>query len=138
MTDSSTPQPGYVLQLEERSGYLYAHVTGGPDFLDLSRRFWSEIAVACRRTGARKLLVEAALFGTASVMDVYQLVSELLGMGFASIKIAYVNKGTLTEEIMRFAETVALNRGAWGRVFTEVALAEQWLLAAEDPLEKIT
>jgi hypothetical protein len=45
------------------------------------------------------------------------------------LKIAFVDRKTDQNQLNRFGETVAVNRGVHGRLFTDVSEAEIWLLS---------
>ena len=64
-------------------------------------------------------------------MDVFQIVADESGRSQGFFKaVAYVDVNAEGDS-MKFAETVAVNRGLPVRVFTSVGDAEQWLLSKE-------
>jgi hypothetical protein len=48
-------------------------------------------------------------------------------MGFASIKVAFVDVYLDQQDVNSFGELVAVNRGLSGKVFNNIADAEKWL-----------
>jgi hypothetical protein len=86
---------------------------------------------ACRRLGCKVLLVEEYLRGPSlGVLDIFSMVAEgsSKGAGRELQCIAYVDTNPEHDTgKMRFAETVAVNRGVSIRVFPTVNAAEKWL-----------
>lgn len=126
-TQATQNDDAYTLRFEQRDGYLYAHVKGEHDSVAISTAYWSEIAQRCREIDARRLLVVEDLAERAQVLDVYEVAAGLVALGFARIRIAFVDLQLDELPMMLFAETVARNRGIDGRVFRDVATAEAWL-----------
>jgi hypothetical protein len=120
----------YTLRFEQRDGYLYAHVRGEHDSVAISTAYWSEIARRCHELDARRLLVVEELAERADVLDVYEVASGLVALGFSRIRIAFVDLLLEEQPMMQFAERVARNRGIDGRVFRDEAAAEAWLLSS--------
>lgn len=119
----------YTLTLEVRSGYLYAYVEGERDNYEITRSYWREVATEAMRTGVSCVLVEENIVEKGSLIDAYQGASNLLNLFAAGTKIAFVDRFIAQNDVNQFAELVAVNRGANGRVFNSVAEAEKWLLA---------
>lgn len=118
----------YTLTFEPRAGYLYAHVEGEHDTLEISFAYWTAISAECRRRATRRLLVVEALTERSSPIDMYQIAVALVELGFANIRIAYVDVALEDMALLQFGETVARSRGIDGRVFNTVADAEEWLV----------
>lgn len=132
----ATPhQHAYTLRFEQRQGYAYAHVRGEQDTVEISVAYWSEIASYCREHSVHSVLVVEEIKQRAAVLDIYEVASGLVALGFANIRIAFVDCNADELPMMQFAETVARNRGIDGRVFANEADAEAWLLheAAGEP-----
>lgn len=127
MSDDPVQKP-YLLTLDQRNGYLYAYVEGEHDSYEISRAYWQEIAEEASRLGASRVLIDENIVESASLMDTYQLASEIPSMGFSSVRIAFVDRYLDQQEINSFGELVAVNRGLIGRVFNDTASAEAWLL----------
>jgi hypothetical protein len=118
----------YKLTFEERDGYLFAGVTGETDNVDISSQYWKEIADKCKNDGTKKVLIVEDLPGGASMTEVYEVASALPQLGFFGIKIAFVDAHLDQQDVNRFGELVAVNRGLYGKIFNDVSEAEKWLL----------
>ena len=116
----------YTLTFEERPGYLHARVEGEHDSYEISRAFWSDIAAECERRGTTKLLVEENIPEIVSYSEMYNIAADLPDL-FSGISIAFVDRYADHSEINSFGELVAQNRGVRGRIFADVASAEDWL-----------
>ena len=116
----------YTLTFEERPEYLYARVEGEHDSYEISRSFWSEVALECERRGTSKVLVEENIPEVVSVSEMYAIASELPDM-FLDVSIAFVDRYADHAELNSFGELVAQNRGVRGRFFGDLASAEEWL-----------
>jgi hypothetical protein len=119
----------YKLEFERRPGYLYAYVSGEHDSLDISRRFWREIADECKRVKADKLLIVEDIEEVVSTMEMYQIASEIPQLGFTGVRIAFVDRYIEQQPANEFGEIVATNRGVFGKIFNDVREAEAWLLS---------
>lgn len=117
----------YTLTLEHRPDYLYACVTGDKDSYDISKRYWQEISDHLARTDYTSLLVDEDIAQPASVVDVFQLVSEFHEMGFTGVRIAFFDRRIEHHELNSFGELVGGNRGMDGRAFNDFDLAHEWL-----------
>ena len=124
----NTSKP-YELSFEYRPEYLYASVTGEEDSYEISKQFWLEIAAECKRSDVKKVLIEEDIAENVSMSDMYRFASEILQLGFTGIRVAFVDVQLDQQDLNKFGETVATNRGLLSRVFTNAAEAEKWLLA---------
>ena len=119
----------YHLTIEERPGYLRATVTGAHNPQN-ALRFLTEAFAACVKTGHAALLLDFRLTGpsldTSSIFDV---VAQRTAIAAKLRKIAYVDHSGHGRDPgkMKFAETVALNRGVNVRLFHELDDAQRWL-----------
>lgn len=118
----------FRLILEHRAGYLYAQVEADRDSYEISRSYWEELANKVRELGVRSLLVKENIPDGFSMSEAFELASELPKMGFASVKIAFVDEFTEQDEINKFSEMVAVNRGLNVKVFNDMNEAERWLV----------
>ncbi len=65
------------------------------------------------------------------MLDVFEIVADVSKKAVGLLKaVGYVDVNA-EGDLMKFAETVALNRSLPMRVFSTVAEAEQWLLSKE-------
>ena len=117
----------YQIAITEKPGYLHCVVTG-KNTMENVAAYLQEIARECEARNCFRVLIEEHLVGRRlETWDVYQLASEgsarLLGKVQA---MAYVDVNA-EGELMKFAETVASNRGLPMTVFATVPEAENWL-----------
>ncbi len=119
----------YKLEFDERTDYLYAHVLGDKDNVEISTQYWREIADECRRTKCRKVLIVEDLKESVSTTETYQIASEIPHMGFFGIQIAFVDQHIEQHAVNEFGELVANNRGIYVKLFNSPEEAEKWLLS---------
>lgn len=119
----------YKLTFEERPQYLYAYVEGENDSYEISRAYWDEVAEKVKLLNSSRVLIDENIVESGTFADVYKLASEIPDMGFGRAKLAFVDRFLGQSDINEFGELVALNRGANGRVFNDIRMAEEWLLA---------
>ena len=119
----------YKLTIEQKPTYLHATVTG-PNTRENGAGYLHEVLEECKARGCFRVLIEDRLAGQRlSFMDVFVIVShgsiEAAGIVEA---VAYVYTNA-ESRLMKFAETVAVNRLLLAAVFSKVADAEKWLLS---------
>ncbi|HXZ25219.1 MAG TPA: hypothetical protein VEI24_03275 [Nitrospiria bacterium] len=117
----------YTLTITPKPGYLHAVVTGR-NSLENVKGYLADIQRACAARNCYRILIEERLEGPRlGIMDVFRIASEGSRIAHEPFKaIAYVDvfaKG----DLMKFAETVAVNRAMPVRVFSSVIEAERWL-----------
>jgi hypothetical protein len=115
------------LVFEDRNGYLYAQVTGPRDSHQISLAYWSRVAEQVRKRNVRKLLVHENLGDHEDQRDISSMIDALIAMGLDRIQVAFVVGRIELVPEMEHGEILALERGANGRVFGSVAMAERWL-----------
>jgi hypothetical protein len=119
----------YQLTVAEKSGFLHAVITG-QNTKENVMSYLDELLRECLLRGCSKVLIEERLDGPRlGTSDVFAIASQASARTMGKMKaIAYVD---LNAEggLMRFAETVAVNRAMPVTVFATVAEAEAWLLA---------
>ena len=117
----------YQLQIVEKPTYLHAVVTG-PNTLENVAGYLQDIMRECEARQCFNVLIEERLTGRRlETWDVYQIASDnnALARGvFRAIAYVDVNAGG---DLMKFAETVANNRGVPVNLFATVPEAEAWL-----------
>ena len=118
----------YKLTIDEKPTYLHAIVTGQNSRENVAQ-YMEEILRECIAHNCFKVLIEERLEGPRlGTMDVFHIVSEGSSKAVGMLKaIAYVDINA-TNDLMKFAETVAVNRALPVSVFSTVADAEKWLL----------
>jgi len=118
----------YNLTIRQRDNYLHARVTG-ENSMENVKRYLEEVFRKCKDTACSRLLIEEQLDGPR--LDMFK-VFEIASKGSMQIAgffkaIAYVDINA-EGDLMRFAETVAVNRALPIKVFSTLAEAEKWLL----------
>jgi len=117
----------YQLAITEKPTYLHVVVTGR-NGRETIARYFDEVMRTSRERNCPRLLIEERLEGPRlGTVDTFALVScgSMRYMGLVK-SIAYVDAHAV-DDIMSFAENVAVNRAFPARVFKDVATAERWL-----------
>lgn len=117
----------YEVKVDRRANYLYARVTG-PNTAETVLGYMRDLRRECETSACFRVLIEEKLDGRRlDELEIFSLIAEgsaeALGVFDA---IAYVDEQQ-DFEIVKFAETVAVNRGIPVVVFSSVADAENWL-----------
>jgi hypothetical protein len=117
----------YQLEIVEKPSYLHAIVTGA-NTMDNVVAYLKELVRECEARQCFNVLIEEKLTGRRlETWDVYQVASDSSTLARGLFKsIAYVDVNS-TGELMKFAETVANNRGVPMTLFATVGEAEAWL-----------
>ena len=117
----------YQLKITEKPTYLHAVVTG-ENTPENVVGYLQDLLRECEARQCFNVLIEENLTGRRlETWDVYQIASDSSAHArgvFRAIAYVDVNAGG---ELMKFAETVANNRGVPMALFATVAEAEQWL-----------
>ena len=118
----------YKLMIDQKPTYLHVTVTGRNSRENVIR-YLEETLRECTARSCFRVLIEERLDGPRlGTLDVFQIVSEASSKAEGILKaIAYVDVNA-ENNLMQFAETVAVNRGVPVVVFSMVADAEKWLL----------
>jgi hypothetical protein len=119
----------YQLQITEKPTYLHAVVTG-KNTIENVTGYLKDLLRECEARQSFNVLIEERLEGRRlETWDVYQIASDssTLARGFFRA-IAFVDVNA-SGELMKFAETVANNRGVPMMLFATVTEAETWLAA---------
>ncbi len=117
----------YQLEIIEKPNYLHAIVTG-KNTMENVVAYLRDLLKECEARGSYNVLIEERLEGRRlETWDVYQIASDssTFARGFFRT-MAYVDVN-MGGELMKFAETVANNRGVPMMLFPTVAEAEAWL-----------
>lgn len=119
----------FELSVIEKPGYLHCIVTGRNTVANVAA-YLQELARECEARNCFRVLIEEHLAGPRlETWDVYQIVSEGSARNLARFEaVAYVDVNA-EDDLMKFAETVASNRGLPMTVFATVPEAENWLTA---------
>ena len=118
----------YRLTIAQKPTYLHVIVTGQNSRENVSG-YLEDILRECMTRDCFRVLIEERLNGPRlGTLDVFQIASEGSSKAGRTLKaIAYVDINT-QGDLMKFAETVAVNRMLPVVVFSTVADAEKWLL----------
>lgn len=119
--------PDIKLVFEDRPGYLYAAVSGPRDSKAISIAYWTLVAEQCRLRKARKVMVVENLGDHEDDPDLPALVDAVIAMGMDRLQVAFVAGRIDQIAQMEHGEILAAERGANGRVFGSVTVAERWL-----------
>lgn len=96
-------------------------------------RFLTDAFDACTKSGHSALLLEFSLAGPSlDSSTIFDVVAQRTAIAAKLRKIAYVDRANFgrNPEKMKFAETVAMNRGVNVRLFHDLDAAHTWLSAA--------
>ncbi|MHA1940033.1 MAG: hypothetical protein ACW97O_17665 [Candidatus Thorarchaeota archaeon] len=121
----------YNLTIDKKPNYLHAIVTG-QNCRENVARYLEEVLRECEDSNCFRVLIEERLEGPRlKTLDVFQIASEGSKQGIGKFHaVAYVDINA-EGDLMKFAETVAVNRALPVTVFSTVADAEKWLLAKD-------
>ncbi len=119
----------YQIEQIPAEGYLHVVVTGEETLPNL-RSVWAQIAQTSKDLGTNRILCEGYLEGTGNTMALFNIGKEFPQIDFPDdVRIAVVCKKSKLPDFT-FAETVAINRGAYFvQVFTDLEVATNWLLS---------
>lgn len=122
--------PGkYHVTFEERSGYLYAHISGKKASFAIARKYWTDIAERAISSEVKKLLVVEDIPEAITISEVHRLVTELSELPVKDIRVAFVDQFAQHKSLNDFGILVAGNRGLSLRGFDSIEAAEEWLLS---------
>lgn len=117
----------YLLTITEHPSFLHAKVTGTNN-AENALRFLEEAYAACMQRGQSAVLLEMDLSGPSlESASIFRVIAQRSADGAKLRKIAYVDKSERGPEKVKFAETVAINRGVNVRLFPDVESATRWL-----------
>jgi len=122
----------YELTIEAKPGYLHVIVTGDNTRENVVR-YMEEVLRECTLRQCFRVLIEERLEGPRlGTLDVFEMVSTGSTRYLRTLKaMAYVDVQAHNQEMMQFAENVAVNRAFPVRVFPTVLAAERWLAAEQ-------
>ena len=122
----------YELTIEPKPGYLHVIVIGA-NTRENVMRYMEEVVRECTLRQCFRVLVEERLEGPRlGTLEVFEMVSTGSTRFVRTLKaMAYVDVNARDQEMMQFAENVAVNRAFPVRVFPTVLAAERWLQAEQ-------
>lgn len=124
----------YTIVYESYPNYLYALVHGENYGYDVLCGFLEEIADEVAARGYKQVLIEENISAAATEEDVYRVACELPELGYAGIRMAYVDRFTDQREINEFGRKVAVDNGIDVRQFADISHAAAWL-SGEGPAD---
>jgi hypothetical protein len=118
----------YELTIEAKPGYLHVIVRGDNTRENVAR-YMEEVVRECTLRQCFRVLVEERLAGPRlGTLDVFELVSTGATRFLRTLTaMAFVDVNARNQEMMQFAENVAVNRAFPVRVFPTVLAAGRWL-----------
>lgn len=119
----------YTIVYENYPTYLYALVHGEAYGYEILSAFLKEIADECRARGFKQILIEENISAIATKEDAYRVASEMPELGYAGIRVAYVDRFLDQEEVNEFGRDVAVHNGIDVRLFSDQEMADRWLTA---------
>ena len=118
---------GPNIRFEDREGYLYSYVSGEKDSLAISIEYWHRVIEEAYKRESRRLLIEEDFPNQLTTVEIFTLIEAISKMLIAPLKMAFIDRRTEQNELNMFGETVAVNRGVYGKVFSDIGEAEKWL-----------
>ncbi len=119
----------YSIRFEDHLDYLHVFVEGDRDSVEISVSYWTEAVNECRRLGRTKLLIEESLGDNGTAADHYEFATKVATIIGDSLTVAFVDRLPEHDQLNRFGELVASNRGSCAKVFETAEKAAAWLLA---------
>jgi hypothetical protein len=117
----------YKRTISKKANYLHAIVTG-QNSLGNIKRYLHQLYHECKSVNCSRLLIEKRLEGPRlNALEVFETASEESRRSTGMLKaVAYVDINA-EGDLMKFAETVAVNRAVPMKIFSTLAEAEKWL-----------
>lgn len=118
----------HALKVIRKDNYLHVTVTGDNTPDDVLG-YLGEVRNACIEHSCPSVLIEENLRGPSmETLELFLIVAKAAQPSPSVRRIAYVDVNPEHDlDRMKFAETVAVNRGMQVRVFASIPDAEQWL-----------
>jgi hypothetical protein len=126
MSDDFVDKP-YTIVFQDCPTYLYALVHGDKYGYDVLAAFLREIAEECKKRNFRNVLIEENNSATTSEDDVIRTATELPRLGFANIRMAYIDRFTDQSDLNEFGRQIAVKSGVDVRIFNTFGDADSWL-----------
>ena len=117
----------FTIVYENYPTYLYALVHGEAYGYEVLTAFLKQIADEVNARGFNQVLIEENISAGATKEDAYRVASELPEIGFAGIRMAYVDRFIDQEEVNEFGRDVAVHNGIDVRLFNDQEMADRWL-----------
>jgi hypothetical protein len=119
----------YSISITPHDNYLHIAVKGTSN-ANNALNVWKQIADACKHYGCYKILGEQYLVNAFSTVEALEFPTIFKQVGISSThRIAWVDNNTRTRETTNFIRDILTNRSVgYGRVFTDINKAKEWLL----------
>jgi hypothetical protein len=127
MMNEPLAEAPYRIVYEDYPNYLYALVHSEQYGYDVLAGFLREIAEQCKARGYKQVVIEENISATASNDDIVRIATELPQLGFADIRMAYIDRFTDQSEMNEMGKKVAMDHGVDVRLFADQAAADRWL-----------
>lgn len=124
---NDVPDRKYTIVFESYPNYLFALVHGEEYGYEVLCGFLKEIADEVRSRGYKQVLIEENISAAATEEDIYRAAIELPELGYAGIRMAYVDRFMDQREINEFGRKVAIDNGIDVRQFGDISHAAAWL-----------
>ena len=99
--------------------------------LAFARRLWAQVRDACNEHKCYRVL-GIGYTTTLETMEAFNHAELFQSLGLSrKYRIAWVETNQETQEVIAFTETVLVNRGLAGRLFSKISEAEEWLLSQD-------
>jgi hypothetical protein len=122
-----TSDQNYTIVFEDHPDFLFALVHGEEYGYEVLTGFLKDIADQCKARGYSQVLIEENISASATKELVYRVACELPELGFAGIRMAYVDRFSDQREVNEFGRAVAIDNGIDVRQFTAFTHAAAWL-----------
>lgn len=121
----------YELNFQAEGSILRVDISGDRtkgDLTSSAKEAWREVARVARDKNLRRILVISRATGNYPTLSAFQINSTLEDCGVQrGWVIAFVNIDPDSYQDIKFAETVAVNRGFTVKVFNNTDKARMWL-----------
>lgn len=124
----SQAEPPYIVEAEQRAGYLRITMAGRRSTLAASIAGWREVGRLVQSHGAKRILVVSYMTGDLPSPEVQRdTMRALANSGFEGVKIAFVSHDVRNVAALEHGELEARDMGQASRVFGSEELAVLWL-----------
>ncbi|MFC0677677.1 hypothetical protein ACFFGH_07455 [Lysobacter korlensis] len=122
----------YRVEFSYDAGILRAHLSGGGRDLDSTIDAWRRIAAEIHERRPPAVLVVSDVPGEPfTPAQVQAFIQAMIGLGFESLRIAYVYSQAVRWHEGEVAEILAAEAGFEARAFAEERAARMWLRHGE-------
>ena len=128
MSDEKPAKP-YTIVFDEYPKYLYALVHSDSYGYEVLAGFLREIASECRKRDYDRVLVEENISATTSEEDVFRIASELPELGYAGLRLGYIDRFKEQSDLNEYGEGIARQTGIDVRIFADLGEADKWMSA---------